>query len=82
VSKREGRYSFDDRGAAARLAGRPPGWREAADAVVEAYVVNVSRQGVVFLPAVERRELTWLSSLPQRIAEASVALYGALLDLE
>ena len=82
VSKRERRYSFDDRGAAVRLAGKPPGWREAADAVVEEFVVNVSRQGVTFLPAVERREPSWLSALPQRIAEASLALYGALLELE
>ena len=82
VSKRERRWSFSDDGAAVGLAGKPPGWREAADAVVDAYVVNVSRKGVVYLPAVERHELAWLSSLPQRIAEASVALYGALLELE
>ena len=82
VSKREGRFMFTDRATAARLAGRPAGWREAADAVVEEYIVNVSRQGEVFLPAVQRRELAWLSALPQRIAEASVALYGALLELD
>ena len=44
--------------------------------------MNVSRRGDVFLPAVERRELAWLASLPHRIAEASVAFYGALLELE
>ena len=42
----------------------------------------MSRRGEVFLPAVERRELAWMTSLPQRIAEASVAFYGALLELE
>jgi hypothetical protein len=42
----------------------------------------VSRQGEVFLPAVERRELAWIAALPQRIADASVAFYGALLELE
>jgi hypothetical protein len=82
VSKREGRYAFSDRGEAFRLAGAAGGWRAAADAIVAEYVVNVSRRGEVFLPAVERRELAWLTSLPQRIAEASVALYGALLELD
>jgi hypothetical protein len=81
VSKRERRYSFSDRGAAFAAAGRPRGWRETGDAVEEAYVVNVSRSGEVFLPAVER-DLAWLSSLPERIAEASVAFYGALLELD
>ena len=44
--------------------------------VVEAIV------GVVFLPAVESRGLGWLSSLPERIAAASVALHGELLELD
>jgi hypothetical protein len=82
VTKRERRYEFSDGGAAARLAGRPAGWREAADAIEAEYVVNVSRQGVVFLPGVERSGAHWLASLPDRIAEASVALYGALLELD
>ena len=83
VSKREGRYSFSDRGEAFRLAGsrRTAGARRPTRSSSE-YVVNVSRRGEVFLPAVERRELAWLASLPQRIAEASVALYGALLELD
>jgi hypothetical protein len=82
VTKRERRYEFSDGGAAARLAGRAAGWREAADAIEAEYVVNVSRQGVVFLPAVERSGARWLAALPDRIAEASVALYGALLELD
>jgi ankyrin repeat protein len=82
VTKRERRYEFSDGGAAARLAGRSAGWREAADAIEAEYVVNVSRQGVVFLPAVERSGTRWLAALPDRIAEASVALYGALLELD
>jgi len=82
ASKREGRYAFSDGGGAAAAAGLPAGWREAADGVTEDYAVNVSRRGVVFLPATERRELSWISSLPGRIAEASVALYGALLELD
>jgi hypothetical protein len=82
ATRREGRFSFSDRGGAAEAAGLPPGWREAADRVTEEYDVNVSRRAVVFLPATERRELSWISSLPARIAEASVAFYGALLELE
>jgi hypothetical protein len=82
VTKRERRYEFSDGGAASRLAGRPAGWREAADAIEAEYVVNVSRQGVVFLPAVERSGLRWLAALPDRIASGSLALYGALLELD
>jgi hypothetical protein len=82
VTKRQGRYSFSDRGGAVEAAGRPPGWRDAADRIVEEHTVNIGRNGVVGLPAVERRELAWLASLPDRIAQASLALYEELLDLD
>jgi hypothetical protein len=82
VGKREGRYSFSDRGAALEAAGSPSGWRETARMLEDEYIVNVSRRGVVFLPAVERSGAAWLASLPGRIAEASVAFYGALLELD
>ncbi len=82
ASKRDRRYSFSDRGAAMEAAGSPRGWRETADRVEGEYDVNVSRRGVVFLPAVERTGSAWLASLPRRIAEASVAFYGALLELD
>jgi hypothetical protein len=82
VSKRPCRYSFSDRGGAVDAAGQSPRWHEAARAIEKEHGVNVSRNGVVFLPAVERRKLTWLETLPDRIAQASVALYGALLDLD
>jgi hypothetical protein len=81
VVKRPGRYLLTDEGAAVEAARRPPGWREVAERVVEEHVVNVSRNGVVFLPAVERK-LAWLSALPERIAEASLALYEELLELD
>ena len=44
--------------------------------------MNVNRRGEVFLPAVERRELVGSPRSPHRIAEASVAFYGALLELD
>lgn len=82
VSKRDARYVFSDRGAAIEAAGGASGWREAADRLVDELDVNISRRGVVFLPAVDRRGIDWLSSLPARIAEASIAFYGALLELD
>jgi hypothetical protein len=66
----------DDRGAVER-AGHPPGWREAARAIDDGFVVNVSRQGEVWLP-VERR---YEAAIVRRIGEASLALYHDLLEL-
>jgi hypothetical protein len=80
VRQRLHRYLLDDRGAAARIAGRPPGWQEAAhDVVVERFRLNVDRRGKVFVPSVhpERHD-----ELIARVAEASLALYLALLDLQ
>jgi hypothetical protein len=82
VSRREGRYSISDRGAAFAAAGSPSGWRSVAETIVAGFNVNVSRRGEVFLPATARRELSWVAALPQRVAEASAAFYGALLELE
>jgi ankyrin repeat protein len=82
VSKREGRYEITDRAGAFAAAGRPRGWRELADALETELAVNVSRQGEVFLPATARRELAWVAALPQRVADASLAFYGALLELD
>jgi hypothetical protein len=80
--KREGRYLFSDQGAAIEAAGRPRGWREPAARVVDEYIVNITRHGIVWLPATQRQELAWISSLPERIAEASHAFYGELLELD
>jgi hypothetical protein len=82
AGKRLGRYLFSDLGRAVAAAGRPRGWREAAARVADEHVVNISRSGVVSLPAVEARDRAWIVSLPGRVARASVALYEALLDLE
>jgi hypothetical protein len=82
ATKREGRYLFSDEGRALELADRPAGWREAARRLETEFVVNVSRSGAVFLPAVQRRELAWLTTIAARIAEASAAFYSELLELD
>jgi len=79
---RAGRYRFSADGRAVEEAGRPAGRREAAARIEAEYIVNVSRSGVVFLPATDRREPEWLIALPARIAEASAAFYGELLELD
>jgi hypothetical protein len=79
VRRRLDRYSLDDFGAAARLAGRPPGWHDLAhQVVVEQHWLNVDRQGRVF---VATRSQKRLDVLVQRVADASAALYSALLEL-
>jgi hypothetical protein len=80
--KREGRYLFSDEGRAIEAAGRPAGWRRVARRLQESYVVNVSRGGIVSLPAVHERELDWLATIADRVAEASAAFYGELLELD
>jgi Ankyrin repeats (many copies) len=82
ATKREGRYLFSDKGRAAELAGRPTRWREAARRLEDEYAVNVSRTGVVSLPAVQRRDSDWLTTVVERIAEASAAFYAELLELD
>jgi hypothetical protein len=67
----------DDGGAVAR-AGTPPGWREVADRIADALVVNVSRSGTVSLP-VSRRGPGY-DAIVERIAQASLALYEELLE--
>jgi ribosomal protein L12E/L44/L45/RPP1/RPP2 len=79
VRHREHRYDIDDMGAAVEIAGRPAGWRETAAKVVAAIGWNVNRDGVVFVSAVEGRDI---DSLVRRTAEASVAVLEALLDTD
>jgi hypothetical protein len=80
ITKRDRRLSVSDSGAAIDRAGRPPGWREVADRLARELVVNVTRQGVVWLPVVPvgpgREEIV------RRIGEASLALYQDLLELQ
>jgi ankyrin repeat protein len=79
VRRRGTRYDIDDVGGAVAVAGRPPGWREAAERVVAELGWNVNRDGVVFVQAVEGRDI---EVLVRRTGEASAAVLDAVLALE
>jgi hypothetical protein len=80
IRRRGRRYDLRDDGRALELAGRPVGWHETAAAAVGAFDLNLTRNGVVFVPAVEGGvDRDWLA---RRVAEASLAVYDALLELE
>lgn len=79
VRRREHRYDVDDLGGAVAAAGTPDGWLSIAEAVVASDGLNVNRRGVVFVPAVEGRDI---DALVARVARASLALHGALLELD
>jgi hypothetical protein len=79
IRKRGHRYDIDDDGAAwakAGASGRPA--LEAAEQVVALEGFNVNRSGVVFVPAVEGRDIDALAS---RLADCSLAVYSELLEL-
>jgi hypothetical protein len=81
VRKRGHRYRLDDRGGAIERAGRPFGWHEVARRVAEdEHWLNLSRDGVVLVPAVEGG--LYLPSLALRVADASVAVYQEVLELD
>jgi hypothetical protein len=80
VIRRGRRIDVSDDGAAVARAGRPRGWRVAADKIDREFVVNVSRSGVVSLPVVAVGP--GLEAIKDRIAAASLALYEELLELE
>ena len=83
VTAREGRYSFTDGGGAVAAAGVDPRGVLFDDHIVMGeYSANVSRKGVVGLPGFERSSDEWLRKLPELVAEASVVLYEALLELD
>jgi hypothetical protein len=79
VRRRGIRYDIDDMGGAVAIAGRPPGWREAAERVVAERGWNVSRAGVVFVQAVEGRDI---DALVRSTGEVSAAVLDALLALD
>jgi ankyrin repeat protein len=79
VRRRKHRYDIDDTGAAVAVAGRPPGWREAAERAVASIGWNINRDGLVFMQAVEGRDI---DALVQRTAEASIAVLEAILEIE
>lgn len=83
VTKRDGRWNFTDDGGAVAAAGvagqrlKLPGSIDVGD-----YSANVSRLGEVSLPGFARSSDEWLNKLPELVAEGSLALYSALLELE
>lgn len=82
ISKRDGRHRVTDDGRAVSVAGGAGGnvtYPEQFD--LAEYSVNVSRQGVVWLPAVRPSE-EWLATISELVARGSVALYEQLLELE
>jgi ankyrin repeat protein len=78
VRRRGRRYDIDDMGTAVAIAGRPRGWREAAERAVRAKGWNVNREGLVFMQAAEGRDI---DAFVRCTAEASVAVLDALLEL-
>ena len=79
VRRRGIRYDIDDMGGAVAVAGRPPGWLEAAERVVAELGWNVNRKGVVLVQVVEGRDI---DDLVRRTGEASAAVMEALFALE
>jgi ankyrin repeat protein len=79
VRRRGHRYDIDDMGTAVAIAGRPPGWREAAERAVQAVGWNINRDGIVLMHAVEGRDI---DALVLRTAEASAAVLEAILEIE
>jgi hypothetical protein len=83
VTKREGRFEFSDGGGAVAAAGVHPSRLRFDDRIaMGAYDVNVSRKGVVSLPGFAGSGDEWLAKLPELVAEGSVLLYQALLELD
>jgi hypothetical protein len=77
VRRRGRRYDIGDEGRAASAAGTRRGWLETAERVVAEVGLNVNRHGVVFVSAVEGRDI---ASLVMQVAETSLAVYSALLE--
>ena len=77
IRKRGHRYDLDDSGQAVALAGRPRGWLAVAEEIVAETGLNVNRAGVVFVSAVEGRDV---AALALKVAEASRAVYAELLE--
>jgi hypothetical protein len=83
VTRREGRYEFSDGGGAVAAAGvRPARLRFDERIDLGAYEVNMSRNGVVSLPGFASSSDEWLARLPELVAEGSLVLYEALLELD
>ncbi len=78
VTRRAQRTSVSDEGAAVGRAGKPDGWLAIAELLARERDVNVTRQGVVWLPVVAAGPAEPV--VVERIAAASLALYQDLLE--
>ena len=77
--RRGPRVELDDGGTAVDLAGRPAGWLETAERVVAQEGFNVNRAGVAFVQFAAGRDE---HALAERLADCSVRVFSALLELE
>jgi hypothetical protein len=77
VRRRGDKLTVDDDGAAVRLTGRPSGWFDRAERIVQEAGINVNRRGVVFVPAIGEAQRERLVAL---VAATSLEVYDALLD--
>jgi hypothetical protein len=80
VVERGRRHLVTDGGAAVERAGRPAGWRDAAQRVVDEDSLNLSRSGAVFVGPVAGG--CGIDSLVERVAAVSLAVYEEILDLD
>lgn len=81
VRKRETRLELSDGGGAMAAAGADPHELELPDHIPFGdRSVNVSRKGVVFLPAWTTSSGEWLETIRELVVEGSLALYEALLE--
>jgi ankyrin repeat protein len=78
VRKRAPRYELDDMGGALASAGEPEGWMPVGERVVADQGLNVNRPGRVFVQVAEGRDL---DRIARQVAETSLAVYAALLEL-
>jgi hypothetical protein len=79
IRQRGRRIDIDDDGAAvarARAIGTTSSWLDVAERVVLEDNLNVNRRGVIFVPAVEGRDV---DALAARVARSSRALEAELL---
>jgi hypothetical protein len=79
VRRRGVRYELGDEGRAVKVAGRPRGWHALAERIVAEDGLNVARDGRVFVIVTEGRDM---DALAARVAETSLRVCDALLDLE
>jgi hypothetical protein len=82
VSRRDGRYKVTDDGRAVSAAGVASRRVAYPDRLaLDEYSVNVSKLGVVWLPAVTPSD-EWLATICGLVARGSATLYQRLLELE